>query len=152
MTPIQLREFAGTLRQTELAPTRNLQAAVEHIEAAAQALEEKQAQLDALMTRDGPEAPSPLTADKAPPEDKASSVTSRIRQEFDSRYGELAGVMRAILTWRSRWEDYRTGARDPERRITDVDVGAAEADMLLAVRRYAAGVSKEHRSKDSPSA
>lgn len=62
----------------------------------------------------------------------------RMREQFESKYGDLSDVMRAINHWRNQVEEFRRPYnRDMESPVTNADLDVAEEAMLAEIRRYA---------------
>ena len=75
----------------------------------------------------------------APSDDGEHPAARRIRESFEQKYKDLAGVMRTILAWRHAWAEYqRPYNRDMQEPVTEDQVDQAERGMLTAIRGYAA--------------
>lgn len=62
-------------------------------------------------------------------------ATKRMRLEFEAKYGDMAGVMRAMNHWYNTRNDWNASYnRDREKPITETDVEAALQAVFAAVR------------------
>lgn len=65
-------------------------------------------------------------------------IERRMQQEFDEKYGDMSGVMRAVNTYRNVVERFRRPFNSElEDRVTNSDLDAAEAEMLRNIRTEA---------------
>lgn len=65
-------------------------------------------------------------------------IARRIHQEFDEKYGDMSGVMRAVNAYRNVVESFRQPFNsEMENPVTNNDVDAAEAEMLRNIRTEA---------------
>lgn len=64
-------------------------------------------------------------------------IRERFEAIFDEKYGDLAGVMRAILEWRTVAETFRRPYNhDLNVPVTEADIASAETSMLAAIRQH----------------
>lgn len=67
----------------------------------------------------------------------------RMREQFEEKYGDLSGVMRAINRWRNKVEDFRRPYNfDMEVPVTNADLNSAEEEMLGEIKNYAKSITE----------
>jgi hypothetical protein len=71
---------------------------------------------------------------RAVPEDEAPGA-KRMREIMAEKFGDMAGVMHAVATWRSVVERFHDSFAQP--RVTNADLDAAEQELLDRIRAEA---------------